>query len=67
MTELQRKNREDKIIAFLKERDCISIGCIEKQANIPLTTIAQVKTGKRKLPADHIEGLEKALKKYGYK
>lgn len=67
MTELQRKNREKKILKFLEERNCISAKCLEKQLGIPETTIAHAKRGNRGLPETAIEKLEVELKKYGYK
>lgn len=59
--------KQDKILRFLNDRKCLSVRCLEAEAEIPTSTIAQAKTGNRNIPEEAIEKIEVALKRYGYK
>jgi len=52
---------------WLIERPCISLRCLEKEANLPTKTLSHYVNGRRKLSAEHIEKLTPVLSKYGFK
>lgn len=56
----------DKITAFLKTHDLISLNALEKRCSIPQGTLSKAVTGVRNISENHIQKLSVELKKYGY-
>lgn len=56
----------DKIISFFKDRPSISIGGIEREANIPQTSLSQAISGTRKLTLASANKLAAVLEIYGF-
>lgn len=52
---------------FFKDRPCLSILCIEREAGIPKKTLEHYLKGRRELNQQHKEKLIPVLEKYGYK
>ncbi|MCG8474849.1 MAG: ParA family protein [Cytophagales bacterium] len=57
---------QDKIKAFLKERDAISISSIEKESGLPATLLSKFLKGNRPLNTSHLKKIIPILEKYGY-
>ena len=52
---------------WLTERPCLSLRCLETEADLPTKTLSHYVNGRRKLSAEHIEKLMPVLSKYGFK
>ena len=51
---------------WLKNHQCLSLRCLEKQAGLPIKTLDHYVSGRRELNEDHIKKLEPVLKLYGF-
>ncbi|MEH0153141.1 ParA family protein [Limibacter armeniacum] len=54
------------VINFLKRNPSLSISGLEKEAEIPASTLSKVMSGSRVLNDEHLGRLEPILKRYGY-
>jgi len=52
---------------WLIDRSCLSLRCLEREADLPRKTLSHFVNGRRKLSAEHIEKLIPVLAKYGFK
>ena len=51
---------------WIKKRPCLSIRCLEREADLPEKTLDHFMAGRRKLNESHIKKLSKVLIKYGW-
>lgn len=52
---------------WLKERRCLSLRCLEKEAQLPTKTLSHFVNDRRELNNEHLKKLTKVLVKYGFK
>ena len=51
---------------WLKERPCLSLRCLEREADLPIKTLDHYVAGRRELNEANKKKLIPVLKKYGY-
>lgn len=54
------------LINWLKERPCLSLRCLEREAGLPLKTLDHYVSGRRELNEHHKEKLKPILNRYGW-
>ena len=59
-------NEKEKLLAWLRAHPLINISGLEREAKIPPRAIRRALDGSRPLPDEHVPGIVKVLKKYGY-
>lgn len=52
---------------WLKDRPCLSLRCLEKEAGLPVKTLSHFLNDRRELNKKHLEKLVPILTKYGFK
>jgi hypothetical protein len=57
---------QKKIIDWIAAHPAINIRALEKECNVPESTIKMALSGSRELPDKHLEAIKSVLKKYGY-
>lgn len=57
----------EKAISFLKQNPALSISVLEKEAQLPVSTLSKALTGDRQLNPKHLAGLYPVLVRYGFK
>ncbi len=55
------------IRAWLKERTCLSLLCLEREAGLPVKTLDHFMARRRELNEQHWQKLEPVLSRYGWK
>lgn len=60
------EKRIEEVLDFIRTRPLISVRELEREANIPFTTLHRALNGQRGLPVKHLDNLESVLKNYGY-
>lgn len=58
--------RQLHLFNWLKDKPCISIECIERQANVPNDTVRHFINDRRNIPEKHFFKVTNILSKYGF-
>ena len=56
----------EKVVSFLKQNPALSLSVLEKEAQLPSSTLSKSLTGDRQLNSKHLAGLYPILVKYGF-
>jgi len=51
---------------WLKERPCLSLRCLEREAGLPTKTLSHYLQGRRELNEQHLQKLTPVLERYGW-
>jgi len=51
---------------WLKERPCLSLRCLEREAGLPAKTLSHYVQGRRELNEQHLQKLMPVLERYGW-
>lgn len=51
---------------WLKERPCLSLRCLEREAGLPAKTLSHYMQGRRELNEQHLQKLKPVLERYGW-
>lgn len=54
------------LINWLKERPCLSLRCLEREAGLPVKTLDHYVSGRRELNEQHQQKLKPVLVRYGW-
>ena len=57
----------ERTLSFLKQNPALSLSVLEKEAQLPVSTLSKALTGDRQLNPKHLSSLYPILVKYGFK